>query len=70
MEILTKEIIEVAYEIYKQSKSIEETTQLINGKFNLNVCSEAIRKKLKGMNFKLRSSKEGITLSHRNKLTS
>ena len=65
MKILTKDLIEVAYEIYQHGNSINETTHLINKKYNLNVCPAAIGKRLRGMNFKLRSSKEGVTLSHR-----
>lgn len=62
MEILTKERIEFACDLYSQGNSIIETTKLINEKYNLNVCPEAIRKKLKKMNFKLRTSEEGTIL--------
>ena len=65
MEILTKEIIESACELYIQGNSISETTKLINTRYRINVCPAAIGKRLRKISFKLRSSKEGTIIRTR-----
>jgi len=65
MEIITKEIIEKAYKIYRSGNSIKATTKLINEKYNIGVYPAAICKRLNNSGFTLRSSKEGTILEKR-----
>lgn len=63
--ILTHEIIRIAYEQYKQGNTLSETTEIINKKYNLNICPSAISLRFRKEGLRLRGYKESSTISKR-----
>ncbi|MAE42532.1 hypothetical protein CMO93_02065 [Candidatus Woesearchaeota archaeon] len=62
---LTKDLLNVAYEFYKEGNSVKDTKEFLEKEYNIYICPETLRKSFRRFGLVRRKNKESITISRR-----